>query len=85
MKAIPNPYGIPVEFALLDAKEHGLSSPVIRGEELYIAAKVEKQPHGEEAFGFSFEKMVLYGVTPLGYPAGEMCRRSIWELPCAIS
>ena len=60
IKHIPNPYGIPVEFALLDAKEHGLSSPVIQGEELYIAAKVEKQPHGEEAFGFSFEKMVLY-------------------------
>lgn len=104
IKNIPNPYGIPVEFVLLDSKEHGLSSSVIRGEKLYIAAKVEKQPHGEEAFGFSFEKMVLYawslgigttwiggtldrphfekvlgvkrrermyGVTPLGYPAGE--------------
>ena len=33
---------------------------MIRGEQLYIAAKVEKQPHGEEAFGFSSEKMVLY-------------------------
>lgn len=104
IKAIPNPYDIPVKFVLLDAKEHGLSSPVIQGEDLYIAAKVEKQPHGEEAFGFSFEKMVLYawslgigttwiggtldrphfekvlgakgrermyGVTPLGYPAGK--------------
>lgn len=57
---IPNPYGIPVEFVLLDAKEYELSSPVIQGEDLYIAAKVEKQPHGEEAFGFSFEKLVLY-------------------------
>lgn len=60
IKNIPNPYGIPVEFVLLDAKEHGLSSPVIQGEELYIAAKVERQLHGEEAFGYSFEKLVLY-------------------------
>lgn len=104
IKTIPNPYDIPVEFVMLDVEEHGLSSSVIEGEKLYIAAKVEKQPHGEEAFGFSFEKMVLYawslgigttwiggtldrphfektigvkerermyGVTPLGYPAGE--------------
>lgn len=60
IKNISNPYGIPVEFVLLDAKKHGLSSPVIQGEALYIVAKVEKQPHGEEAFGYSFEKMVLY-------------------------
>lgn len=60
IKDIPNPYGIPVEFVLLDAKEHDLSSPVIQGETLYIAAKVTKQPHGEEAFGYSFEKLVLY-------------------------
>ena len=32
---ISNPYGIPVEFVLLDAEEHGLSSPVIQGEHLY--------------------------------------------------
>ena len=29
MADIPNPWGIPVEFRLLDAKEHGLSSPVL--------------------------------------------------------
>lgn len=60
IKNIPNPYGIPVDFVLLDAKKNDLSSPVIQGETLYIAGKVEKQPHGEEAFGYSFEKMVLY-------------------------
>lgn len=38
IKNIPNPYGIPVELVLLDAKEHELSSPVIQGEEQYIAA-----------------------------------------------
>lgn len=57
---IRNPYDIPVEFVLLDAKEHGLSSPVIQGEHLYIAGKMPKAEHSEEAFGYSFEQMVLY-------------------------
>lgn len=60
VKTISNPYNIPVEFVLLDAKEHGLSSPVISGETLYIAAKAGNAPHTEEAFGFSFEDMVIY-------------------------
>ncbi|MBR0162003.1 MAG: nitroreductase [Oscillospiraceae bacterium] len=57
---IKNPYDIPVDFVLLDAKQHGLSSPGIQGEHLYIAGKVPKVEHCEEAFGFSFEQMVLY-------------------------
>ena len=57
---IENPYNIPIEFVLLDAKEHGLSSPVIEGEHLYITAKIPKVECSEEAFGYSFEKMVLY-------------------------
>lgn len=60
MKDIPNPLNIPVSFILLDAKEHGLSSPVLAGETLYVAGKVEKQPNAEVAFGYSFEKLVLY-------------------------
>lgn len=60
MASISNPYGIPVEWLLLDAKAHGLSSVVIKGETCYLAAKVSKQPHSEEAYGFSFEKFVLY-------------------------
>ncbi len=59
-QTITNPFGIPVEFVLLDAKEHGLSSPVIQGEQLYITGKVPKVPYCEEAFGYSFEKLVLY-------------------------
>lgn len=55
-----NPYGIPVRFELLNAKEHGLSSPVISGGDYYIAAAVEEVPHSGEAFGFSFEALVLY-------------------------
>ena len=60
MKDIPNPFDIPVEFVLLDAKEHGLSSPVLSGERLYVAGKVAKKPYADVAFGYSFEKLVLY-------------------------
>ena len=60
VETIENPYHIPVAFVLLDKNKHGLSSPVIVGEDVYIAAKVPKVSHAEEAFGYSFEKMVLY-------------------------
>jgi len=60
VKEVPNPFGIPVEFVLLDAKEQGLSSPVLSGEKLYVAGKVEKKPYADVAFGYSFEKLVLY-------------------------
>ena len=59
IQTIRNPYKIPVEFVLLDAKANSLSSPVLTGETMYVAAKVEKQPYAEEAFGYSFEKLVL--------------------------
>ncbi len=76
---IDTPYDIPVKFVLLDAKEHGLSSPVIQGAQLYIAGKVQKVQHCEEAFGYAFEKLVLYawslgiGTTWIG---GTMDRRA---------
>lgn len=54
-----NPYGIPVRWKILNAKEHGLSSPVISGADTYIAGKMGKTQHAEEAFGFSFEKIIL--------------------------
>ena len=60
IKTITNPYDIPVEFVLLDAGEHGLSSPVIQGEHLYVAGKVPLTEHCAEAFGYSFQKLVLY-------------------------
>ncbi|MBE5905494.1 MAG: nitroreductase [Lachnospiraceae bacterium] len=56
---IDNPFDIPVEFVFLDAKEHGLSSPVLTGEALYVAGKVEKKPYADVAFGYSFEKLVI--------------------------
>lgn len=60
MGKIDNPYGIPVEFKLLNAKEHKLSSPVVSGTNLYVGAKGKRVPHIEEAVGHSMEKLVLY-------------------------
>ena len=57
---VKNPYDIPVEFRLLDPKEYGLKSKVLKGEPLYFAGKVKKVPHFEEAFGYSFEAVVLF-------------------------
>ena len=60
INTITNPFGIPVSFVLLDAKENNLSSPVLTGETLYVAGKVAKRDYADVAFGFSFEKLVLY-------------------------
>lgn len=57
---LDNPYDIPIAWKLLDAKQHGLSSPVIVGTNTYIAGKLKRVPHAEEAFGYTFEKVVLF-------------------------
>ena len=57
---ISNPFGITVQFIFLDALEHGLSSPVISGEKIYVCGTVKKQKYADVAFGYSFEKLVLY-------------------------
>ena len=53
------PYGLPITWRVLSAKEHGLSSPVITGADAYIAGKLRRVPHAGEAFGFAFERVVL--------------------------
>ena len=63
LTALDNPFGIPVEFRFLNAKEHGLSSPVIVGTDLYVAAKVGRVPQAEIAYGYSFEKFCLCAET----------------------
>lgn len=60
MEQIENPYGLPVEFKLLDAKRQKLSCPVVVGTNLYVGAKMKKAPHLNEAIGYSFEKLVLF-------------------------
>jgi len=59
-KEIENPYGLKIEYRILDAKQYGLSSPVLTGEDTYIGGKIRRAPHAEEAFGYSFEKLLLY-------------------------
>ena len=59
-KGAADPFSIPVEFVLLDAKEHGLSSSVLSGEPMYVTGKVEKKPYADVAFGYAFERLVLY-------------------------
>lgn len=84
---ISNPFEIPVEFILLDAEKYGLSSPVITGEKLYVAGKVEKGPYADVAFGYSFERLVLYawslgiGTTWIG---GTM-KRELFEKAAGLS
>ncbi|WP_373725508.1 nitroreductase family protein [Bacteroides heparinolyticus] len=56
----PNPFDVPIVFRLLDAKEYDLSSPVIVGTDLYLAAKVKRCNHYEIGFGYSFEHVCLY-------------------------
>ena len=63
LKALDNPFGIPVEFRFLDAKEHELSSPVVVGTDCYVAAKVSRVPQSEIAFGYSFEKFCLHAAS----------------------
>ncbi len=63
IRTADNPFGAPVEFKLLDAKENGLSSPVIVGCELYFAAKVKRIKRYEIALGYSFEKACLLAHT----------------------
>ena len=48
---VPNPYGQAIRFQLLDGREYGLSSPVIVGTDLWLAGKLLRAPHAEEAAG----------------------------------
>ena len=87
VQTITNPFGIPVRFVLLDAKEHGLSSPVLSGETLYAAGIVDRVPLADAAFGYAFEKLVLYawslgiGTTWIG---GTM-KRELFEQAAGLS
>ncbi len=60
MQTIENPYGLKVEFKFMDANEHGLKCPVVVGTDLFIGGKIVKRPFAFEAFGYSFERFVLY-------------------------
>lgn len=56
---ISNPYNIKIRFAFLDGEKNKLSSPVLSGEKIYVSAMAAKAPHMEEAYGYSFEKLLM--------------------------
>ncbi len=78
-KTADNPYGIVIEWYLLNADRDNVSSVVISNCDTYIAGKMKKLPHSEEAFGYSFEHIVLYAQS-LGigttWIAGTMDRKA---------
>ncbi len=55
-----NPYGLAIAWKLLDAEKDGLTTPVIVGTDVFIGGKMQRAPHAEEAFGYSFERVVLF-------------------------
>lgn len=59
METIENPYHIPVVFEWMDAKEYGLTCPVVVGTDLYVGGKIKNVPEASVAFGYSFEMLVL--------------------------
>ena len=63
IKPVSNPFDVPVEFRLLDAKAHGLSSPVVVGSRQYLAAKVSRCRLFEIGYGYSFESVCLYAAS----------------------
>ena len=76
---LENPFERAIEWKILDAQKDGLSSPVITGTNTYIAGKMNRAPRAEEAFGYTFEKVVLYALS-LGvgttWIAGTMDRKA---------
>ena len=60
MDKAQNPYGLKIEWFLLNSEEYKLSSPVIVGEKYYILGKMKKELNAEEAFGYELEEVVLY-------------------------
>ncbi len=61
--AAENPFQLPIAWQLLDGKETGLSSPVIVGEDAFLAGKMRRVPNAEAAFGYSMEQIVLYAAS----------------------
>lgn len=56
-------FEVPVAFSILNGREDGVSSPVILGEDTYVAGKYKKQKNAEISFGYAFEKFILYATS----------------------
>lgn len=57
---LEDPFGKEIEYRFLSAKENGLTSPVLAGEEIYLAGKLKKGKLSDVAFGYSFEQIILF-------------------------
>ena len=57
------PYAQHIEWRVLDAKANGLPSPVITGAHTYLAGKMRRAAHAEEAFGYAFESVALFAAS----------------------
>ena len=60
MECAENPYGQKVTFEVLSAAKEGLVCPVVSGTDVYVGGKIRVQEHMNEAFGYSFEMLVMY-------------------------
>lgn len=60
ISSLESPFGVLIEYRFLDAERDGLSSPVIVGTDAYLGAKVPNVTNYEIAFGYDFERIVLY-------------------------
>lgn len=60
---LSSPFDLPIEFRILDAREHGLSSPVITGTEAYVAGKLARSPNAAFAYGYALETFMLYALS----------------------
>ena len=58
-QTIENPYKIPVDFKLMNAKEYGLNCPVTVCTDLFVGGKIKFSENASVAFGYSFEMLVL--------------------------
>ena len=64
ISSLENPFGVPIEFRILDPKKHGLSSAVVNGEDLYLSAKMKRGvPNCEIAYGYAFEEVCLFALS----------------------
>jgi nitroreductase len=59
-QTIENPFKIPVDFKLMNAKEYGLTCPAVVATDLYVGGKIKCTENASVAFGYSFEMLVLY-------------------------
>lgn len=63
--AIRDPFRAGVSFRLLDADEHGLSSPVLKGARQFIAICAKKGENADLGAGYAGEDLILF-LTSLG-------------------